>query len=72
MTLIETRIGLLKKMHNYVIDIGDEDLYYYWAMCAVPDKPDEEIFKFIATHEEDWLDCCKAFYNVRKMAGEIE
>lgn len=29
MTLTETRVNLLKKMHQHIIDIGDEDLYYY-------------------------------------------
>lgn len=72
MTLTETRVNLLKKMHQHIIDIGDEDLYYYWAMYAVPDEPDEEIFKFIATHEENWLDCCKTYYSVLREAGEVE
>lgn len=62
--LIQTRERLLKQMHQYVIGIGDEDLYWYWITEAVPDEPDDNIYKFIATHDAQWLDCCETFHKI--------
>lgn len=70
--LIKTRIDLLKKMHKNIIEIGDEDIYYYWITEAVPDEPDEDIFEFIASHDSQWLNCCKAFYNIQTREEEEE
>lgn len=59
--LIKDRIELLLMMHDYIIEMGDEDIYMYWAQEGVPDCPDDEIIEFIATHDENWVATCKAF-----------
>ena len=66
------KMTLLKQMHKYVIDIGDEDLYWYWITEAVPDEPDDDIYEFIATHEELWLNCCEVFHKIYLASKEEE
>lgn len=58
---IERRISLLKDMHNYIINMGDEDIYEIWIEEGVPDEPDEEIFEFIASNDNDWREVCELF-----------
>lgn len=65
MTNVEqTKMTLLKQMHEYVIDIGDEDLYWDWITAAIPDEPTDDIYEFIATHEDLWLNCCEVFHKI--------
>lgn len=70
MELVKTREKLLRQMHEYVISIGDEDLYWYWITEAVPDEPDDDIYKFIATHDDMWLNCCEVFHKVYEAEQE--
>lgn len=70
--LIKTRIQLLKNMHQAVIDMGDEDLYYWWVRDAVPDCPDNDIYRFIANHDEQWLECCDVFHKIYEANKENE
>lgn len=58
---IERKIELLKDMHNYIIDMGDEDIYDIWIRDGVPDEPDEEIFEFIASDDNEWREICELF-----------
>lgn len=58
---IERKIELLKDMHNYIIDMGDEDIYDRWIEEGVPDEPDDEIFEFIASNDDDWREICELF-----------
>lgn len=61
MKLTEMRKNLLKQMHNYVIEIGDEELYMDWITLGVPDEPSEDDFDFIAESDEEWVYICKLF-----------
>ena len=61
MDMTTLRIGFLKDMHNYIIDMGDEDIYDRWIEEGVPDKPDDEIFEFIASNDDDWHEVCELF-----------
>ena len=58
---IERKIELLKDMHNYIIEMGDEDIYYIWIRDGVPDEPDDEIFEFIASDDNEWREVCELF-----------
>lgn len=58
---IERRIELLKDMRDYIINMGDEDIYEIWIEESVPDEPDEEIFEFIASHDDNWREVCELF-----------
>ena len=55
------RIGFLKDMHNYIIDMGDDDIYDIWIRDGIPDEPDDEIFEFIAKNDNDWREVCELF-----------
>lgn len=52
--LQRTRVELLKGMHTYIINLGDESIYGAWILTGIPDCPDEDDFKFFATDNEEW------------------
>ena len=54
------RINLVKEMHLYVIDTGDEELYDCWFAEGVPDDPSEEDFEFFAD-EHSFKELCELF-----------
>ena len=58
---IERRISLLKDMHNYILDMGDDFVYDIWIRDGVPDEPDDEIFEFIASDDNEWREICELF-----------
>lgn len=58
---IERKIELLKDMHNYILDMGDDFVYDIWIRDGVPDEPDDEIFEFIASNDDDWREVCTLF-----------
>lgn len=45
---VEIRVEILKKFHEYFIELGDEDLYMDWIVAGVPDEPSEEDYEYIA------------------------
>ena len=59
--MVAIREKLLKDMHNYIIEMGDEDIYMDWVTLAVPDEPCEADFQFIAEEDENWIDVCTLF-----------
>ena len=61
MNITALRIGFLKDMHNYIIDMGDEVIYEIWIEQGIPDEPDEEIFEFIASNDDEWHEVCALF-----------
>ena len=60
------KVKLLKEMHNYIIEMGDEDIYMDWVTLAVPDEPCEADFQFIAEEDENWIDVCTLFWKLVK------
>lgn len=61
---IAIREQLLKDMHKYIIDIGDEDIYAGWITLCVPDEPSDADFFSIAIDDDNWEYCCKIFYEM--------
>ena len=59
--LVELRIKFLWDFHKYIIELGDEDIYLAWIEEGVPDEPDDDIMKWIAEDDEQWVDTVKAF-----------
>ena len=55
------KVKLLKEMHNYIIEMGDEDIYETWIAICVPDEPTEDDFEYIAENDEEWVYVCKEF-----------
>lgn len=66
MNITALRIGFLKDMHNYIINMGDDDIYEAWIEEGVPDEPDDEIFEFIASNDDDWCEVCELFWKLAK------
>ena len=57
----EQRIQLLKQMNQYIIDLGDEEVYGAWISLGVPDEATEEDYESIAEERELWVYVCKLF-----------
>ena len=55
------RMNILGGMHQYIIEMGDEDIYTAWTMGGVPDEPTEDDLEYIATDNEEWRWCCELF-----------
>lgn len=62
--VIESRINVLKSMHEAICNMNDENAYLSWIMIAVPDEPSEDDFQFIAEETEEYIGCCKHFAKV--------
>lgn len=57
----EQRIKLLKEMNQYIIDLGDEEVYDTWFSLGVPDEPTEDDYECIAEDVEQWAYICHLF-----------
>ena len=57
----EQRIELLKGMNQYILNLGDEDVYEAWFAVGVPDEATDDDYEFIAGDLEEWVDICKLF-----------
>lgn len=57
----KTRVTLLKGMHTYMLQLGDETLLGAWFLTGIPDSPNEEDFEFFATDDNEWIYICKLF-----------
>ena len=68
--IIKTRIHLLKQMNEYIINLGDEDIWMDWITLGVPDAPSEEDYKFIAENENEWFETCELFGQLTEKKGD--
>lgn len=59
--LVQTRIELLKQMNQYIINIGDEEIWMDWIAVGVPDEATEEDYEFMANDEVIWCETCEIF-----------
>lgn len=66
----QTKIKILKEMHEYIKNHCDENTYYCWTTAYLPDCPDEEDFEFIVDDDEFWLATCTAFGELTKGVRE--
>ncbi len=66
----EQRIELLKGMNQYIIDLGDEEVYEVWFSLGIPDEPTEDDYKFIADNIEEWVRTCQLFGQLIKCYDE--
>ena len=62
----QARIKLLKQMNQYIIDLGDEEVWLEWITEGVPDEASEDDYDYIASNEDEWLDTVKIFANLTK------
>ena len=66
----EQRIELLQGMNQYIIDLGDEEVYETWFSLGVPDEPSDDDFESIADNLEEWVYVCQLFGNLIKEYDE--
>ena len=59
--MTKIKIDILKQMHKYILEMGDEEIYEAWVMGYVPDQPQEDDYEFIATDDNFWTETCEAF-----------
>lgn len=59
--LIKLRINFLWDFHKYIIELGDEEIYFTWIEEGVPDEPDNYTMREIAEDDEQWVDVVKVF-----------
>ena len=59
--LIQTRIELLKQMNQYIINIGDEEIWMDWITLCVPDEATEDDYQYMAEDSSTWNYTCKIF-----------
>ena len=62
----QARVEILKAMHQYMMNVNDEDAYFSWIAVAVPDEPSEEDYESIAEDESEWEDIVKYFATLIK------
>lgn len=60
----EQRIELLKEMNQYVIDMGDEEIYETWFTLGVPDEATEDDYEDIAEDLALWVCVCNIFGDI--------
>lgn len=54
-------LNLVKQMHQYIINMGDEDIYDIWIRDGVPDCPSEEDFEDFAYDPTAFTELCTLF-----------
>lgn len=64
--MIKTKMNLLQQMHNFILDIGDEEIYEEWVTSCVPDEPSEDDYEFIASNETLWNEITEKFIQIIK------
>ena len=64
----KTRLQLAHEMHNYIFNLGNEDLWDFWTTYGIPDEPDEENFEIYAENAEDFKELCELFGKLIKMS----
>lgn len=62
----QARVEILKAMHQYMMNVNDEDAYFHWTIIGVPDEPMEEDYESIADDENEWEDIVKYFATLIK------
>ena len=64
--MIKTKMNLLQQMHNFILNIGDEEIYEEWVTSCVPDEPSEDDYEFIASNETLWDEITEKFIQIIK------
>lgn len=64
--MIKTKMNLLQQMHNFILNIGDEEIYEEWVTFCIPDEPSEDDYEFIANDETLWNEITEKFIQIIK------
>ena len=57
----KTRLNLVHQMHDYIMNLGDEDIYEIWIRDCIPDCPCEEDFEYFADDATAFREMCIIF-----------
>lgn len=68
--LVKTRIDLAKQMNEFIINLGDEDIWEAWITTGIPDAPQEDDYEFFANDDDEWNELCGLFGRLVK--DEVE
>jgi hypothetical protein len=68
--LVKTRIDLAKQMNEFIINLGDEDIWDIWITEGIPDEPSMDDYEFFANSDKHWNELCELFGTLVK--DEIE
>lgn len=68
--LVKTRIDLAKQMNEFIINLGDEDIWEVWITTGIPDAPQEDDYEFFANDDDEWNELCGLFGRLVK--DEVE
>ena len=67
---VQEKVEMLVTMHDNIIEIGDEEIYYQWIVDGVPDEPYEEILEYIAeTCFEEVVEVYNNIMNLEILGG---
>jgi uncharacterized protein YeeX (DUF496 family) len=66
----EQRIELLRGMNQYIIDMGDEEIYEIWFSLGVPDEATDDDYECIAEDLDQWVFVCNIFGTIIKKYDE--
>lgn len=55
------RLELVHQMHDYIMNIGDEDIYDVWMTECIPDEPCEDDFEWFANDTNEFKEICAVF-----------
>ena len=58
--MLEERITNLKRMHNVMTRMNDEEVYMAW-INYMPDEPSDDDINFIAQNDEDYDEIVRIF-----------
>ena len=59
--LIRLRIKFLWDFHEYIENLGDDDIYLEWIRDGIPDNPDNYTMRKIAEDDEQWVEVVGVF-----------
>jgi hypothetical protein len=65
--MIAERKKFLKQMNDYIINLGDEEVWYTWIGLGVPDGATEDDYDFMAENDATWRETCELFGNLIKV-----
>ena len=56
------RVRMLKEMDTYAREnFSEENFYNIWLADGVPDGADDDMYLFLATVDNCWMNCINAF-----------
>lgn len=68
--LVKTRIEIAKQMNDFIINLGDEEIWEVWITNGIPDEPQEDDYELFASDDGEWNGLCELFGSLVKEGEE--